>query len=146
METMRTCPSCGEEIRAAAIRCRYCRSRLAALDPALWSRDHPERLLAGVTAAVGHALAVPTAVVRVGFLVLTFFHFLGPALYLALWLLVPFAPGGSPPLARAAVRLRNVLDGLGGAGSERASRRAPPDEGEEERGAPPAPPRAQAWR
>jgi phage shock protein PspC (stress-responsive transcriptional regulator) len=112
MDEFRPCPYCGEEIRTAATRCRFCRSRLTALDPERWYRDHPERRVAGVASAVARALAVPVGAVRLGFIVLTFLHFLGPLLYGALWLLVPFTPGGDAPLTGALARVRNLLDQL----------------------------------
>ena len=112
MDEFRPCPYCGEEIRTAATRCRFCRSRLTALDPERWYRDHPERRVAGVASAVARALAVPVGAVRLGFIVLTFLHFLGPLLYGALWLLVPFTPGGDAPLTCALARARNLLDQL----------------------------------
>ena len=95
MEGTRKCPYCAEQISAEAVRCPHCRSRVAALDPARWYRDHPDRRLAGVAAGVGHALALPVAGVRLGFLVLTFAHLIGPLLYGALWLIVPFTPSGA---------------------------------------------------
>ena len=100
MEGTRRCPYCDEEIRAEAIRCRHCRSRLAALDPGSWYRDRPERRVAGVAAAVAQAFAVPVAAARFGFIVLATFHLFGLIAYLALWLIVPFRPGDEPPFAR----------------------------------------------
>ncbi len=45
MDEFRPCPYCGEEIRTAATRCRFCRSRLTALDPdALSPREALEKL------------------------------------------------------------------------------------------------------
>jgi phage shock protein PspC (stress-responsive transcriptional regulator) len=101
MDETRKCPYCAEDIRAEAVRCPYCRSRVAVFDAARWYRDHPERRVAGVTAAVAHALAFPVTAVRVGFVLLTFIHLLGPILYGALWLITPFAPGGRTSLDRA---------------------------------------------
>ena len=86
---MKQCPFCGEEIRAEAIRCRYCRSRLAAFDVQHWHRSYAEARLGGVCAALSHALAVPIAAVRLMFVVLSFFHLLGPLLYGTLWLIIP---------------------------------------------------------
>ena len=100
MDETRRCPYCGEEIRAEATRCRYCRSLLTTLDPERWHRDHPERRVAGVASAVARAFTIPVGAARLGFIVLGFFHFLGPLLYLALWALIPFAPGDPSPLDR----------------------------------------------
>ena len=108
MEATRRCPYCDEEIRAEAIRCRHCRSRLAAFDPGAWYRDLPERRVAGVASAVAHALAIPVAAARLAFIVLTVFHLAGFVTYLALWLVVPFRPGDEPPFARAVSVARNV--------------------------------------
>src|SRR5690348_11587377 len=77
-ERARTAP---RRSRLRRFRCRYCRSRLGTLDPEAWHRDQPGRRLAGVAAAVAAAFAVPTGVVRLAFIVLTFLHFVGPLLY-----------------------------------------------------------------
>jgi phage shock protein PspC (stress-responsive transcriptional regulator) len=98
----RPCPYCAEDVSPAAVRCPYCRSRLAGFDLSDWYRDHPERKAAGVAAAMAHALSVPVVLVRVAFVVATLFVFhIGPFVYGALWLLLPYAPGDEPPLERA---------------------------------------------
>ena len=58
--TRRPCPFCAEEIAAEAVRCPHCRSRLVALDPSAWHREHPERKVAGVAAALAHATHHPS--------------------------------------------------------------------------------------
>jgi len=100
MEGMKHCPYCDEEIRSEAIRCRYCRSRLTIFDPGRWHRSHSDTRLAGVCAALGSALAVPVAAVRLAFVVLSFFHLLGPLLYGMLWLIIPKRPGEDSLLER----------------------------------------------
>src|SRR6266404_3786682 len=113
------CPYCAEEIRAEAIRCRYCRSRLTSFDPARWQRSHPEARLAGVCAALSHVLAVPVAAVRLGFVVLTFFHLIGPMLYVALWLIIPKHPGDDSLLEEMLQQALALIRRLGGHDDER---------------------------
>ena len=115
MSTMRKCPYCAEDIAAEAIRCRYCRSRLVTLDPQHWHRHQGERRVAGVAVALARAFATPVSVVRIAFVLLTFFHLLGPLLYGALWLLIPYDPGDESLLERGLGRARDVVATLRGA-------------------------------
>jgi len=59
-------------------------------------------------------MALPVGAVRLGFLVLTFVHVVGPVLYGALWAIIPFAPGMESPLERAIRQVQGMLRGLFG--------------------------------
>jgi len=45
-----------------------------------------------------------------GFVVLTFFHLLGPALYGLLWLITPSRPGEKPPFEQGIARARDAAE------------------------------------
>lgn len=120
MGEMKLCPYCAEEIRGEATRCRFCRSRLVTLDLDRWQRHHPESKVAGVCAALARVFVVPVAAIRLGFVVLTFFHFIGPMLYGALWLVIPADSGGVSLLERVLQRA------LAFAGAASGRRNGPP--------------------
>ncbi len=108
----RPCPYCAEEIQTEAVICRFCRSRLGAVDPSAWRRDHVERRVAGVAAAVSHGLAVPVGLVRVAFIAFSFVHLLGPMAYVALWATIPPRAGEPSLVERALETLRAVIEAL----------------------------------
>jgi len=105
----RPCPFCAEDIAVAAIRCPHCRTRLSLFEALEWRRDHAERRVAGVAAAVAHATALPVNAVRLGFGVLTFVHLLGPLLYALGWALIPPAAGQPSVVEQAFGEAETVL-------------------------------------
>lgn len=119
MGETRRCPYCAEEIAGEAIRCRHCRSRLSMVDPRGWHRDQRGRRIAGVSVAVARSLALPVGAVRAAFVIATFFQMIGPIVYLALWLTIPFRAEGDSLLDRLIAETRALVtrfgDGPGGA-------------------------------
>ena len=78
----------------------------------------PKALRARLAAAFTISRLDPAVVVRAAFLVLTFFHLAGPALYGILWVLVPYAPGEESLLERWLGTVQAALRRLRGAATE----------------------------
>lgn len=94
------CPYCAEPVRVQASICRHCRTALGSPTAPAAYRHHSGRQIAGVSIALAEAFGVSVTFVRLAFIVLTFISFIGPPLYVALWLLLPAEPGGLSPLGR----------------------------------------------
>jgi phage shock protein PspC (stress-responsive transcriptional regulator) len=110
--SLQRCPACAEEIASEAVRCPYCRSRLSYIDARGWHRDQPGRKLGGVCVALARSLALPVGPVRAAFVLLSFVQFLGPVVYLALWLTIPFRLDGDSIVERALAVLRDLVEQL----------------------------------
>jgi len=94
------CPYCAEPVKGPASICPHCRSSLGNPSGPDTYRNHAGRQIAGVSIALAEGFGVSVTFVRLGFIVATFISFIGPPLYLALWLLLPAEPGGLSPLGR----------------------------------------------
>ena len=94
------CPYCTEPVRVQASICPHCRSSLASPTAPDAYRNRPGRQIAGVSIALAEAFGISVTFVRLAFIVLTFISFIGPPLYLGLWLLLPSESGGLSPLGK----------------------------------------------
>ena len=91
-QEMKRCPYCTEEIRAAAVKCRYCGSMLdgSRMLPMQWYRLRRGKRIAGVCAGLADYYHLPVAPLRLGAVVLALCGGWGMLLYVVLWIVMPY--------------------------------------------------------
>lgn len=93
MSDTKLCPYCAEEVRIEAIKCKHCgshigeRRRFVTSD---WTRSSSDRMLAGVCGGLANVFGLPTAVMRLAFVLGTLTSMgTGLLVYLILWIVMP---------------------------------------------------------
>ncbi len=91
MTESKLCPYCAEDVRAEAVKCKHCGSFLAARrSGADWFRTSDDRMVAGVCGGLAIQFGVPTAIVRLAFVLMTIFMGgVGVVIYAVLWVVMP---------------------------------------------------------
>jgi phage shock protein PspC (stress-responsive transcriptional regulator) len=92
-ESLKECPYCKEQIKAAAVKCRYCGSLLGETqreEPpyAGLKRSQNGRQLGGVCMGLAKSLGISVTLIRCAFIITAFMGW-GILVYVVLWVLMP---------------------------------------------------------
>jgi len=91
------CPYCAEEIRAEAVKCRWCGSALVAGNPLTrtWYRSREGKMIAGVCAGLAEQFGISATILRLAFVLGTVIGGWGILVYVILWVIMPYRPSAS---------------------------------------------------
>lgn len=112
MSSTKICPYCAEEVRVEAVKCKHCGSFIGErrrTPRSEWTRSSSERTLAGVCGGLAEILGLPTAVVRLAFVLGTIISSgVGIVIYVVLAIVMPLDDAASARIRKRDAQERAV--------------------------------------
>lgn len=101
MPDTKPCPYCAEEIRAEAIKCRWCGGVLGpTVLSRAWYRSRRDKKIAGVCAGLADEFGVSVTILRLAFVLsMLLGGGVGLIVYCVLWVVMPLKPDERAPVA-----------------------------------------------
>lgn len=102
MSETKRCPYCAEEIRAEAVKCRWCGGLLGGnVLSRAWYRSRRDKKIAGVCAGLADEFGVSVTILRLAFVLsMLIGGGVGLIVYCVLWVVMPLRPEEPMPAVR----------------------------------------------